>query len=348
LKSLGAVHTSIDRSIDSTTRSAVHSNPAAPQLRRLRAAWEELVANRIVRLARRLVPASVREAARVWIRSAARPAPAELLATLHDPWTGTTTGGPGDHAYYFRDPIRLRCAASENALPVPPDGWRQGYYVGDEAGYLASGEVAAEYLRDVLRDHGVVLGPGDAAMDWGCASGRVLRHFAREARQAELWGVDLDARLVAWAKENLSPPFHFVTGSAYPHLPFEDRKFKFIYAFSVFTHIEHLQDMWLMELNRVMDRGGIGVFSVHNEYTLDLMRHDDAGKSLRRWLPAGLEVDEIARHEVTIVSRKEWEPTLTFFSSDWIRREWGRYFEVLEIRAAPAGSKQPSAVLRKR
>jgi ubiquinone/menaquinone biosynthesis C-methylase UbiE len=306
------------------------------------------VAHRFVAWTKRLIPDSARRAARSWVRNAARPAPAELLATLHDPWTGTASETRQDRTYYFRDPLRLRCVAADDALAVPPDDWRQGYYVGDEAGYLTSGKVAAEYLRAILHDHGVALGSGDAAMDWGCASGRVIRHFAQEACQAELWGVDLDARLVAWAKENLSPPFHFVTGSAFPHLPFEDRKFKFIYAFSVFTHIEHLQDMWLMELNRVLQTGGIAVFSVHNEYTLELMRHDDAGRSLREWLPAGLTVDEIAKHEVTIVSRKEWEPTLTFFRSDWIRREWGRYFELVEIRAAPAGSKQPSAILRKR
>ena len=233
-------------------------------------------------------------------------------------------------------------------MPVPPNDWRQGYFLNDDPGYLASGRTAANYLQSALRDHGVSLGAADAVMDWGCASGRVLRHFADHASSGECWGVDLDARLIAWAKENLSPPFHFVTCTGYPHLPFEDRKFTFVYALSVFTHIEHLQDTWLMELNRVMKPGGIAAFSVHNEYTVALMQSSKEGESLRRWLPSGLAVDDILKHEVTVVSRGGWEPTLTFFRSDWMKREWGRYFDVVEIRAAPVGSKQPTVVLRKR
>ena len=298
-------------------------------------------------IATKMIPASARAALRRWVRRAARGDAGDLLAALYDPWTPGRQAGDDGASFYFHDPAALRAARAADTLPLPPDQWRQGYYLGDEPGYLASGRAAADDLRAALRDHGAALGPGDAVLDWGCASGRVLRHFAEEARTGECWGVDLDARLVAWAKENLSPPFRFVTCSAFPHLPFEDRKFALVYGFSVLTHIEHLRDMWLMELNRVMKPGGIAALSVHNEYTLDLMRHAPEGQSLRRWLPAGLTPDDILKHEVTVVSRKGWEPTLTFFRSDWIRREWGRYFDVLEIRAAPAASKQPTVVLRK-
>ena len=299
------------------------------------------------RLVKRLIPGSVRAAAQRWVRRAASPDASQLLSALYDRRPGVTTEGRDGAKFYFRDPATLRAAPGADGLPVPPNDWRQGYYPNDDGGYLASGRATSEYLRSILRDHGAPLSPGDAVMDWGCASGRVLRHFGNEALSAELWGVDLDARLIDWAKENLSPPFRFVTCSAYPHLPFEDRKFAFIYALSVFTHIEHLQDLWLMELNRVMRPGGIAAFSVHNEYTVGLMQNSKEGEGLRRWLPAGLDVGEILKHEVTVVSRKGWEPTLLFFRSDWIRRDWGHYFDVLEIRDAPTGSKQPTVVLRK-
>ena len=39
-----------------------------------------------------------------------------------------------------------------------------------------------------MRDHGVELGPGDAMLDWGSSTGRVLRWFAEEARTVEVWG----------------------------------------------------------------------------------------------------------------------------------------------------------------
>jgi SAM-dependent methyltransferase len=123
-------------------------------------------------------------------------------------------------------------------------------------------------------------------MDWGCATGRTLRHFAVEAGANEFWGTDQDEASVTWAKENLSPPFRFVTCTAYPHLPFSDSKFGLIYGLSVFTHLEYLQDLWLMEIHRVLRSGGHAIFTVHDEHTVRFMAergraHDSAGSRPR-------------------------------------------------------------------
>ena len=283
---------------------------------------------------------------RQWVRLQSVPDAGQILSALYDPWPPASRGLEAER-FYFRDPQPLRGPVGPDGLPLPPTDWRQGYYPGDDAGFLASGKAAADQIRSIAREHGLSIGGGDAVLDWGCASGRVLRHFAAEAQVAEFWGVDLDARLIAWAKENLWPPFHFVTGSAYPHLPFEDHKFSLVYAHSVFTHIEHLADAWIMELRRVMRRGGLAVLSAHTEDTVAFMDGDKRGEALRRWLPAALGPREILAHEVTVVSRRGWQPTLTFYRSDWLRREWGRYFEFMEIRPPPENSKQPAVVLRK-
>ena len=134
-----------------------------------------------------------------------------------------------------------------------------------------------------------------------------------------------------------------MTCCALPHLPFEDGKFSFIYALSVFTHIEDLQDLWLMEMQRILKPGGCAVFTVHDEHSIQWWQEKGERP---HWVPADLSLEEILRHEVTVIRAEGWGLTCTVFQSDWIRREWGRYFEVLEIRPR-AEWHQTAVVLRK-
>src|SRR2546423_1229002 len=98
---------------------------------------------------RKLLPTSARDALRAWVRNTARPAAAQVLAALHDPWA---TGSRDDHGgakFYFHDPASLRGSPGPDGLPVPPNDWRQGYYLNDEEGYLRSGRTTADYLRAI-------------------------------------------------------------------------------------------------------------------------------------------------------------------------------------------------------
>jgi SAM-dependent methyltransferase len=140
----------------------------------------------------------------------------------------------------------------------------------------------------------------------------------------------------------LSPPFHFVTCTAYPHLPFPDNKFGLIYGLSVFTHLEHFPDLWLMEMQRIIKPGGYAIFTIHDEHTVQFfMEH---GRP--HWIPAELTLEEIRKHEATIIHGSLWHETYTFFRGDYIRKEWGRYFQVLGIRPYSDGY-QSAVVLRK-
>jgi SAM-dependent methyltransferase len=218
-----------------------------------------------------------------------------------------------------------------------------GYAVDSDWSYVAGGAGSAGVVRDLAAAHGCNLATCGSVMDWGCASGRTLRHFALEAGASEFWGVDQDEACITWAKENLSPPFRFVTGTAYPHMPFPDEKFGFVYGLSVFTHLEHLRDLWLMEINRVLRTGGHAIFTVHDEHTARYIAENERPP----WIPADFPLEELTRHEVTIFRGDHWYETYTVMTNEYIRREWGRYFEVLEIRPLSEGY-QSAVVLRKR
>lgn len=244
----------------------------------------------------------------------------EVLSALYRPLEGEDHG-----AWTFLDPARDRSSAP---VPVPPVSLRMGYATESDAAYLESGERSAAALRGLLADHHLTLQPGQRMLDWGCAAGRVLRCFEAEARAGEAWGVDTHAPSISWAKENLSPPFRLAVCSDLPHLPFRDGHFQLVYGLSVITHIDHLLDAWLLELRRILAPGGVAVLSFHDEHTVRGLQEGPRPS----WLPAGLSLEEVLQHEVTLVRGELWSRTYTFYRSDWLRRELSRWFEVLEIR----------------
>lgn len=154
----------------------------------------------------------------------------------------------------------------DDPLPVPPPELMMGYGTNKQH-YLSMGEKTSQSIRRIIEREGISLTEGTSMLEWGCASGRVLRYFAKEAKACEIWGIDQDTSHINWAKENLSPPFRFMTCTAYPHLPFEDGKFTLVYGISVFTHILQLIDMWLMEFRRILAPGGYALFTIHDEHT---------------------------------------------------------------------------------
>jgi ubiquinone/menaquinone biosynthesis C-methylase UbiE len=114
--------------------------------------------------------------------------------------------------------------------------------------YLESGRCDVAKMREILHQAGFPIERTERVLEFGCAAGRMIRWLDDIAPSREIWGVDIWASAMLWCKEHLTPPFYFATTTISPHLPFEDRYFDFIYAGSIFTHIEDLIDAWFLEL----------------------------------------------------------------------------------------------------
>ena len=132
------------------------------------------------------------------------------------------------------------------------------------------GQLFVESMKEVLQTSGTPVQAYDKILDFGCGSGIMIRWLCDLAERGDVWGVDISSEHMLWCQQHLSPPFKFVTTTSFPHLPFEDRYFDFIYAGSVFTHIADLAEAWLMELRRIVRPGGRLYLTIQDERSIEL------------------------------------------------------------------------------
>ena len=229
----------------------------------------------------------------------------------------------------FEKPIFV----SGEPLPLPPVPDRMGYSA-DNAEYLAWGRddkdhVMRQITAHASRDHGISL------LDFGCSSGRVLRHFLSEAKGRDwvLHGVDIQARPIQWMRENFPNEFRVYTGSTQPHLPFPDAHFDVIYGFSVFTHIKFLWDAWLLELRRVLKPGGLLLQTIHSEHAWKFYykhRNEQWVKenhSARMLETEDMPFDYFYFGDISVGQ--------VFWKREVARKYWGRYIEVIDVLPPP-------------
>jgi SAM-dependent methyltransferase len=198
-------------------------------------------------------------------------------------------------------PPRRGQGSGDGEPPVPPAAlWRN--LEGSAEAYLESGRRDTEAMRHALADRGRPVEAARTILDFGCATGRMTRQLLGVADQdAELWGVDVHAPSIAWCAENLSPPFHFVTCTTAPHLPFRDGYFDLVIAASVLDTMVELRDAWLLELRRVLAPGGALYLTLVDRGSVEILLGVPAE---HRLAPVG---DTIRRAEQAV----------DFLESDW-------------------------------
>jgi SAM-dependent methyltransferase len=131
--------------------------------------------------------------------------------------------------------------------------------------FLDSGRSSSEAIREILAKQDLKIEQFSSVLDFGCGVGRIMRHWS--ATRGPRWhGTDYNPQLIEWCREHLKfAQFNINTLSG--KLPYEDETFEFIYAYSVFTHLnETLQFFWINELSRVLKPGGYIYFTTHGDF----------------------------------------------------------------------------------
>ncbi len=150
-----------------------------------------------------------------------------------------------------------------DGFPIPPiEHWRG--YGGSPEQYVALATRHTDSMLGVLAGYAAAAEMPKRVLDFGCAACPMLRVLAMRRPQWEAWGCDIDPVAIDWSRRNLSRSLRLFTSTTAPHLPLAGAMFDVVYAGSVFTHIEHMADAWLLELARVLRPGGHLYVTIHD------------------------------------------------------------------------------------
>ena len=237
-----------------------------------------------------------------------------------------------DEDSYLAAPVRAD-ASVEAARNVPPrDEWIAPEKYGNTVDeYLANGKRDTQIMLDLVADCGHSVEKLGHIFELGCADGRMLRWLEPLAADVEIWGSDLDAHRILWCKQHLSPPFRFLTNTIVPHLPFEDRKFGFVFAGSVFSHIDDLADAWLAELHRILRPGGILFITVHLKPDIPLLATRYPETRLAKTLRAHPDYDRLLAGQFDVFTVGRSASSFVFYDLDYLRKSIEPMFRVLSI-----------------
>lgn len=234
-------------------------------------------------------------------------------------------------------------------LPVPPRSLWLGYG-SSEADYLDSGRGNVVEMLKVVRADGFDFGDAPRILDWGCAAGRMTRWLSTLVPGAEVWGVDISAAAIRWAAEHLSPPGRFATVTTLPHLPFEDNSFDLIVGGSVFTHIDTLDDMWLLELRRILRPGGRIWVTVLDKHSLAAVQETARTGGNLDWLGRQVDQSGLVAHDTNfakLVVNRSLRAMTVLVDIDYLRHTWSRFLDVVAVEPDAGYGHQTMVVLAK-
>lgn len=244
--------------------------------------------------------------------------------------------------------------------PIPPFELRRITAKRSVTDYVQSGKRIADSLIKGLEVAGKDISEIQSILDFGCGAGRQIQYFY-DYKTAKVFGCDPNADHINWLSANY-PHGVFRVSQFTPPLPFEDSTFDLIYSVSVFTHLsEQAQFAWLGELKRVLRPNQIALLTTLGEHTA---RRIDAEKLVRRDPSEPDSFSEALSHQKFLfyvpesyrAVNKKINPNsnseeemygVTWHSENYIREEWGRYFEVLEVIPGVIDGLQDLVVLRK-
>lgn len=257
---------------------------------------------------------------------------------IHIEMVDVETGRP------FTDRTDYFSMTSSEPEPDPEARFRVSGSTGI-APFLREGATNFQKLQRALqRCAGKSFADFNSVLDWGCGCGRLLR-FLPYSMPQKVTGVDLDPLNLAWCRDHLSFGSYAVVETM-PPLPFPGNHFDLVYGISVLSHLaEDVQNAWLAELARVIAPGGWMLQSIMGEQAF--IRFQNHGRdSYASWQKHGFWDEGVNTHITQVISDAEYYRNV-FQTPAYLRREWSRYFEVVQIVPATIGNYQDLVIMRR-
>lgn len=258
----------------------------------------------------------------------------------------------------MEEPLEAYLERDPNPIPSLQD--REGYYDQDRHfDWWLSGLDDFLKVQHCLRSSGQrPLGKGSRMLELGCASGRMLRHAHCQGQGCEAWGCDIKLRHVEWIRQFLPTGIKAFQNTVLPQLPLEDNYFDVVTAYSVFTHIDHMELAWIAELRRILKPGGFALLTIHGDHCWSQLGPDkpvynaimQMRKRLVGWKDFSPDIFQAPMpRDKTVFT---WSTARNyncnvFHSTNYIKTAWGRFLEVVEIVPGGHSGYQDMVVLRK-
>lgn len=156
------------------------------------------------------------------------------------------------------------------------------------------------------------------------------------------YGTDIDEPAFRWCRRHL-PLANWSTNPDLPPTGYEDGFFDFVFALSVFTHLdEALQEAWMTEFRRILKPGGVALITLHGEAFLKRLstacRHigEEGGIIHTVGRTGALKLDGLPDYYQT-----------TYHLRSRVLGRWSRLFEVLGYEEKAINGQQDAVLLKK-
>jgi SAM-dependent methyltransferase len=179
---------------------------------------------------------------------------------------------------------------------------------------------------------------GPRLLDFGCGWGRFARFFPQLTAEANIYGVDVDARLIDACRECL-PRMNFSVVRPRGALPFADGTFDFVFSNSVFSHLnEKAHRFYIAEIARCTKPGGLFIATTLGPQRLRRMYEGGDGwlGSMARKLKAAEGRLDAGRLVFQPIS---WLPIfrprdygIAFVPDGWTKTHWAPLFDVIDVK----------------
>ena len=223
-----------------------------------------------------------------------------------------------------------------NGEAVPIESRTRLGYGNSAEEYLKSGMVNVKEMMKIIGQCDIVVPQNARCLDFGCGGGRMLRHIPAVIPDGEYWGCDTESRAIAWAQNYLGEQFRLLTNLREPHLPFEDGYFDFIYAGSVFSHINDMSEFWMLELRRIAKTGsGVLYLTFHDDSSLEFIRKQETQGAARYYeqlfVKNSVAEPLFFKDYNRIVIGRDSYSSQVFFKTEWLKVLLKKFFTRVEL-----------------
>ncbi len=148
------------------------------------------------------------------------------------------------------------------SIKMPPDFYMYETFALDYHKIYFGGQETAKWIIDHFKNY--LEFKNKKILDWGCGSGRVLRHLSSFVDKSNtIYGTDYNKKYTNWCKENIKDA-HVVNNELTPPLNYKKDSFDAIYGISIVTHLsKKMHHLWFKELHRVLKKDGLLLLTTH-------------------------------------------------------------------------------------